>query len=136
MKKTFIFCLLLTAALSLCACGRQSPDVSIDYGSSSVYSTADIDSAVAVIKAEFSEFEGCVLHALRYGGDDAARSNLDYCRSLDEGKDFTQCMVFDSSFHSPVKGGGAWEADTEYTWTWYLAREADGAWCLLTYGYC
>ena len=37
----------------------------------------------------------------------------------------------------PVNGGGAWEADREYTgWSWLLVREEDGGdWELLTAGY-
>ena len=48
---------------------------------------------------------------------------------------FTQCIVFESSFRSPEKGGGAWEAGKEYTWSWYLARSEGGKWKLMTWGY-
>ena len=48
---------------------------------------------------------------------------------------FTQCIAFDSSFHSPENGGGAWEANEEYTWSWWLARSEGGKWKLMTWGY-
>ena len=49
---------------------------------------------------------------------------------------FTQCILFESSFHSPVDGGGAWYADQEYTgWQWWLARPEAGAWKLMTWGF-
>ena len=48
---------------------------------------------------------------------------------------FTQCIAFDSSFHSPLHGGGAWRANEEYTWTWWLARTDHGEWKLMTLGY-
>ena len=55
---------------------------------------------------------------------------------LYEGKDYVQVVEFLSDFHSPVEGGGTWETDTEYTdWQWWLAREKDGGWQLLTWGY-
>ena len=38
--------------------------------------------------------------------------------------------------HSPVQGGGAWEADEEYTdYEFWLSRSADGGWDVLTWGY-
>ena len=50
--------------------------------------------------------------------------------------DFTQCIMFKSDFHSPKNGGGAWNADAEYTdWQWWLARADGGEWRLLTWGY-
>ena len=48
---------------------------------------------------------------------------------------FTQCIAFESSFRSPKKGGGAWEANEEYTWSWWLARSEGGEWNLMTWGY-
>lgn len=49
---------------------------------------------------------------------------------------FTECIAFTSEFHSPKKGGGAWNADTEYTgWKWWLARSDGGEWKLMTWGY-
>ena len=44
-------------------------------------------------------------------------------------------MMFDSSFRSPKKGGGAWEPDEEYTWSWWLARSEGGEWKLMAWGY-
>lgn len=42
---------------------------------------------------------------------------------------FTQCVLFESSFHSPVEQRDAWDADTEYEgWQWWLARSEGGAW--------
>ena len=51
---------------------------------------------------------------------------------------FTQCIFFESSFHSPKKGedAGAWNPDEEYTgWQWCLARTEGGPWILMTNGY-
>ena len=32
-------------------------------------------------------------------------------------------------------GGGAWNANEEYTWSWWLARSEGGTWKLMTWGY-
>ena len=48
----------------------------------------------------------------------------------------TQCIAFKSSFHSPINGGDAWNADEKYTnWGWFLARTDNGKWKLMTWGY-
>jgi len=139
MKKTI--CLLLTALLlmtALTACGGKSaPEVSVDYGTSVLYSQADMDAAVEKIRAEFSTWEGCELHSLRYAGDECCSDeNLSWMIDLGDGESFTACIEFLSDFHSPVKGGGAWEPDSEYTdWQWWLARTENGDWKLMTWGY-
>lgn len=46
-----------------------------------------------------------------------------------------KCISFDSSFRSPKNGGGAWNANEEYTWSWWLARSEGGTWKLMTWGY-
>ena len=56
-------------------------------------------------------------------------------RTEDNKEAFTQCIAFKSSFRSPKNGGGAWEANEEYTWSWWLARCEGGEWKLMTWGY-
>ena len=66
MKKriTSIFCVML---LLSGGCSRaNTSSVTIDYGSSSIYSKEDMDNAVEVIKQQFSQFEECDLHSLSY----------------------------------------------------------------------
>ena len=79
-----------------------------------------------------------VLFALLAGCGNKETSNItvDYGDSAnDNDLAFTQCIMFDSSFRSPKEGGGAWEPDTEYTWSWWLARSDGGEWKLMTWGY-
>ena len=111
--------------------------VAIDYGESGLYTQAELAAAVAQIMEAFASFEGCELHSLRYAGAVCTSTgNLLWLNSLEEGKNFTQVAEFLSDFHSPVDGGGAWEADKEYKdWQWWLAREEGGDWQLLTWGY-
>ena len=118
------------------------PAVEIDYGKSELYTEADMDDAIAVIRAEFDTWEGCELKAVRYAGDENDNDeNLKWLNDLAAAKDvfsgsYTDVIGFVSDFHSPVEQVGAWEADTDYTdWQWWLARQAGGDWELLTWGY-
>jgi len=137
MKKA-IAAILLLCLVILCGCSKPAnmTNVSIDYGKSKVYSRQDMDSAISVIKKEFSSWDGCVLHSISFTSDSICKDNVGYCNTLREGAGFTECIVFDSSFHSPKNGGEGFNPDEEYDgWSWYLARKDDGAWKLLTWGY-
>ena len=111
--------------------------VKIDYNNCTVYSEKDIDLAAAVVIDKVNSFRGeiftdrAVLYALKVYDTDC----LDYCRSLNEQADYTESLAFSSVMRSPVTGGGAWNANSIYTWSWYLARTDGGEWELLTWGY-
>lgn len=112
---------------------RDKPRV--DYGESELYSDRDVDRAVRTVMETFDTWRGCRMYSLEYAGDGRCLSEVEYCNSLADGADFDQCMVLESVFRSPVRGGGAWEANRIYTWSFILAREGNGPWVLLTWGY-
>ena len=116
----------------LSACGNEPQVI---YGESEMYSERDMDRAVDEIMDSFGKMRGCVMYSLEYAGDEKSLSELDYCNSLEEGGEFDQCIVFKSTFRSPINGGGAWEENEMYYWTWTLARKDGGSWKLLTWGY-
>lgn len=65
-----------------------------------------MESAVNLIKENFSEMRGCKLYSLTYTGDEEPKENLEYYNSL--GTDnIDQCIVFCAPFRSPLTGGGA-----------------------------
>lgn len=99
------------------------------------FTQADIDQAVAIVVSKVAEW-GCALQTVRYGGDDAGSAeNLKWLSDL-KNKSYTACMELLTDFHSPVAGGGAWEADSDYKdYEWWLAREDGGSWELVTWGY-
>ncbi|MCI6948284.1 hypothetical protein [Oribacterium sp. P9] len=115
--------------------------IKMDYGTSSIYSKADKDVAIKIIMKEFEAFEGCELHSLSYASDEECNTAeniawMNRLKSKDDSEVFTQCIAFDSSFHSPKTDSGAWNPDEEYTdWSWWLARSDGGEWKLMTYGY-
>jgi len=119
--------------------GKVMPDVSYDFGNSSLYTREQLEEAAVQVKCEFATFAGCELHSLRYAGDQCStQENLKWMNSLDEGKNYTQVAEFVADFHSPVTEDKptAWNLDQEYTdYQWWLARTDDGGWQLLTFGY-
>lgn len=141
MKRVLVFLLSIISILGLIGCGKKVPEVRIDYGTSSIYTQKDMNAAIELIKKEFDTWNGCELHSISYSSDDeCSESNIAWMNELeaanDEKKIFTQCIMFKSDFHSPKKGGGAWNADDEYTdWQWWLARTDGGQWKLMTWGY-
>ena len=142
MKKLFFVCLGVLCVVLLAACGAaSSPQVEIDYGSSTIYSEKDMREAIQVIENEFNTWKGCELHSITYGSDDKCTDEtLAWMNELEAANDaketFTQCIMFTSSFHSPKEDAGAWESDKEYTdWGWWLARSDGGQWKLMTWGY-
>ncbi len=110
MKRSMAAALCLLAVLLLTGCRRADlSKVTIDYGTSSIYSKEEMDAAIDVIKKAFSAFEGCKLHSLSYKSDEECGSadNIAWMNALraenDNREDFTQCIAFDSSFRSPKK---------------------------------
>ena len=117
--------------------GKAAPEVSYDYGNSKLYTKEELEAAAIQVKCEFATFEGCELHNLRYAGDECnTKENIDWLNSLDEGANYTQVAEFLADFHTPVEGGGAWEADTEMKdYQWWLARTENEGWQLVNFGY-
>lgn len=139
-----MLCLIMLLVFVGCQKDDSSADMSkvdIDYGTSSIYSQEDREAAVEAIKKEFNQFGGCELHSLSYMSDEECNTadNIAWMNDLEKANEnkevFTQCIAFHSSFRSPKNGGDAWDPDTEYTWTWWLARSEGSDWKLMTYGY-
>ena len=142
MKRTIAIVLCLVLMFSVVGCGNSTTEnVKIDYGTSAIYTEEDMKDAIEKIKENFKSMEGCELHNLSYSSDDVCtdEENIAWMNDLERANDnsqvFTQCIMFDSSFRSPKKGGGAWEPNEEYTWSWWLARSEGGEWKLMTWGY-
>ena len=113
-----------------------SYDFVVDYKTSDMYSEDDMNKAIEVILREFNSWEGCVMKELSYTDDQKCEDNLSYINSLAVDTKYDECIVFTSTFHSPVEGGDAWEPDYDYgNWEWYLGRTDGGDWDLLTWGY-
>ena len=143
MKKMIALLLAAVCIAMLAGCANKTaPEVKIDYGRSELYSKEDMDAAIRMIEKEFRTWEGCELHSIAYGGDEECNEeNLKWMNELEAANDakeqFTRCIMFTSSFHSPKRyNGGGLNTDEEYTgWSWWLARSEGGDWKLMTWGY-
>ena len=67
MKRFLCFLLLPALLLGLMGCKSQ---VTIDYGTSTIYTKEDMDEAIRLIRQEFDTWKGCELHSIRYTTDD------------------------------------------------------------------
>ena len=134
---TALIMVALAGVLVLVNAGcMNNRSLSVDYGTSNMHSVEEMDLAVAAVKADFAQMEGCKLYSLRYAGDERCRQELEYANKERAQEDrYTDCIVFDSVFRSPVAGGGAWEPNELYRWSWLLAKKGNGAWIVISKGY-
>jgi len=134
MKKKICIAIAILLAVIVLACVSTivyvyNKPVTVDLGSSDLYASSEIQSAIDIVKEEFNELEGCKLFSLSYAGDEDSLKEFDY------NDDYDEAIVINSKFLSPVFGGGGWNSHEIYTWHFILMREKGGEWHLLTYGY-
>ena len=118
--------------------GQVEPaDATVDYGTSALYTQQERKDAVSVLRTEFDTWPGCALHSVRYAGDACSTpENLEWMKSLGDGKNYAACIEFLTDFHSPAENSDALDPDAEYRdYQWWLARTFGGDWELLTCGY-
>ena len=117
----------------------EDPEMEMDYGSSRLYTKEELQEAAVQVKCDFAKWDGCVMHSLRYAGDECnSEENLKWLNSLKEGANYTQVVEFLGSYRSPVdeEKAGAWDPGTEYEdYQWWLARSEDSGWEIVTMGY-
>ncbi|MBQ7016246.1 MAG: hypothetical protein IJN10_04760 [Firmicutes bacterium] len=135
MRKTTILLLLLTALLTLCACGGDVSKVNISIPEESdLYTTKEIEDAIDTAMDYFKkEFDGCTLTEIAYAGDDRSNDYAEWAQRI--GGD--EVIVLISSFDVDASGGdGSLNPNSTYTkWMWILAREEGGKWQHVDHGY-
>ena len=135
MRKTTILLLLLTALLTLCACGGDVSKVNISIPEKSdLYTTKEIEDAIDTAMDYFKkEFDGCTLTEIAYAGDDRSNDYAEWAQRI--GGD--EVIVLVSSFDVDASGGdGSLNPNSTYTkWMWILAREEGGKWQHVDHGY-
>ena len=111
--------------------------VEINYGKSEIYTQADMDAAISIIQTQFKKWKGCKLINIRYAGDDSNNAeNLKWLNNLRPQENFSQCIEFFSDFYVSKKTNTVFNLDSEYkNYQWWLARNEDGEWQLVTFGY-
>ncbi len=95
-----------------------------DWSQSSIYTDDQIAAAADAVQAEYrDELRGCKLYSLTYAGDEVSAEELAY---INEFGNYDKCNVFKSMFRSPIIGGGGWNANDIYRWSWDLGRVNGG----------
>ncbi len=138
MKKFVVLCFILMLSLGLCAClndtGGNVSDVQIINVPSEIYSQAEIDSAIQLVKNDFAtdDWHGCTLKELYYAGDSITK-DAQKRASLYKGD---EVMVLMSSFYVDSSGGDTFNPNSTYDrWNWILVRTSKGSWRLVDTGY-
>ena len=112
--------------------------VSIDYGTSEIYTEDELKDAVIQIKCKFAFWGDVDLKSIRYAGDEKATDEmLAKMNEINPDGKYTQVAEFLMDFHTPKEIGElTFNPDADYTdYQWWLARTADGGWEIVTFGY-
>lgn len=132
----FIMVFIISGCNNSLLGGADYKNVKIDFGQSELYSQQDMNAAIKVILNKFKTWNGCTLYTITYTNDERSKENVSYCNRLKHNANFTEAIVFESSFHTPKNGNNGFNPDEDYEgWSWFLAREGNGSWELLTWGY-
>ncbi len=137
MKKNIVWTICAVIIAALCFCGiaaAEELDFPFNYGESDIFSMEDMETAAKVVMAKFSEWDGCKMHMLEYGGDARSLDELEYVKANYE-EQYDECMVLMSAFRSPKEETMAWEPDQDYAWSWTLTRANGGEWNLINWGW-
>lgn len=116
----------------------SGPEVTIDYGTSELYTNEELEAAVIQIKCKFAFWDGCELQSIRYAGDKAATDeNIQWLNELGDGANYTQIAEFLMDFHTPNEIGDlTFNPDSDYTdYQWWLAVNDEGGWDIVSFGY-
>ncbi len=134
MKRAIIF--FLTAIIFF-TFNQATAKVEINYGASKIYTSADMNAAIKIIKKQFGKWKGCKLENIRYAGDNCnSAENLNWLNDLRPKENFAQCIEFFSDFYVSKKNNTVFNPDSEYkNYQWWLVRKQGGDWQLVTFGY-
>ena len=112
-------------------------DVTIDYGTSDIYTEDDLKDAVIQIECKFAFWGNVDLKSIKYAGDEAVTDeNLKWMNELAPDAKYTQVAEFLMDFHTPEDVGElTFNANFDYKdFQWWLARTDDGGWEIVTFG--
>ena len=140
MRKKWILILLAILAAA-CIVGAwilgdrgDTKHVAVIIGESDLYTTGDIESAMAVVEKEFKRsFRNCTLTKLWYDERVCKLEQEDWTEQYQA----DEAIVLLSDFEVGKTGGdGSLDPGTSYkNWEWILVRNAGSEWELKTWGY-
>lgn len=128
MRKSFL-AIALAAVLLLSGCGKVS-GVNETIGPSAIYSEGEIQSAMDVVKRQFSAgFDGCILLELWYDEEVSLKQADEWAEQYGA----KEAIVLLSDFFV-TKNPTFSSNSTMKNWSWILVRN-NGGWELKTSGY-
>ena len=138
MNRGFRILLAIMILFSLTGCkGKTDGDITIDKGDSSKFSEAEIDSAIKVVKDNFS-FPGSKLKAVSYDEDkseDVIKDFMEYGKGKGTDIDPNNIIVlfseFDVTGKNPVLSKGEYK---NYSWV-LVRKDKDRVWKIEDQGY-
>lgn len=138
MKRGFRILLAIMILFSLTGCkGKTDGDITIDKGDSSKFSDEEIDSAIKVVKDNFS-FPGSKLKVFFYDEDkseDAIKDFMEYGKGKGSDIDPNNIIVlfseFDVTGKNPVLSKGEYK---DYSWI-LVRKDKDKEWKIEDQGY-
>lgn len=127
---------ILALALVLPGCSAAEGFSQIDYGKSELYTREDLDQGIEMIEEAMKEWKGVDLQGIRYGSDeDSSPENIQWMNELyPAGGGYREVMRFYTDFHTQPDVSPSLNPDSDYTYSWWLARTDDGSWKILTFG--
>ncbi len=135
-KNVLIAMTTAIVVIALFLCQIVFTPVEMDYGSSVLYSHADMDHAVAAVKLYLGVKIGwCKLLSVHYAGDEWSAQALKNINTYDNPDNpYTDCIVLDSTFRAPPVGFGNLSPSEIVPCSWILARRGHGPWIIVNYG--
>ena len=113
-------------------------EVSIDYGSSELYTQEELEEAVVQIKCRYAFLGDCELKSIRYAGDEAVNEeNLKKINNISPDNGYTHVAEFLMDFRTPSDVNGmTLNPDQDYNdYQWWLGRTDDSGWEVVSFGY-
>ena len=108
--------------------------VTVDLGSSALYSEDELKEMAVLIKCEFASWKDCQLKALRYTGDPESQDVLELINSIGKGQ-YVQAACFNMDFNSSDYPGDYYKENREYTgYPVLLGCDEDGSWEIVCFG--
>ena len=144
MKRLLTLIIIFAVVAALSACGGSVRGAVSREVPSELYTAEEIDSAISVIKTEFSlSWPGCTLKEIAYAGDETTgQFTENYLRQHYEEYskvwgDFDELIVLISTFDVDESGGdGSMAPNSTYrNWNWILVRSDGSSWRHVDHGY-
>jgi len=130
----FMIAILTAGMLGGCSRGGDAGNVSIDVGTSQLYSEEDVNDAMNAAIRQFRKgFEACTMTRIWYDEEKTRKAAEEWAadNDADEGIVLYSDFEVDESGRNPSLNPG----QTYTRWQWVLVRDKGEKWRLVTWGY-